>query len=133
MQQDNRATRPGRRDIQPNVTQIHEPFGNRWPDHYLISAQGGHPGPEPLHGPQPSGLTDPSFLRSVATGVALAVAVVAGGVEISGVVMRWCRGLFLYLVRYRDLGAGEQRGQGDRVSIGSVPLGGRGAFSARAG
>ena len=28
--------------------------------------------------------------------------------------MRWCRGLF----RYRDLGAGEQRGQGDRVSIG---------------
>ncbi len=22
--------------------------------------------------------------------------------------MRWCRGLFLYLVRYRDLGGGEQ-------------------------
>jgi len=47
--------------------------------------------------------------------------------------MGWCRGLFLYLVRYRDLGAGEQRGQGDRVAIGLVALAGRGTFSARAG
>src|SRR3954464_15999095 len=61
-----------------------------------------------------------SLLGSVATGVALAVAVVPGGVEATGVVMGWCRGLLLYLVRYRDLGSGEQRGQGDRVAIALV-------------
>ena len=49
--------------------------------------------------------------------VALAVALVPGGVEATGVVMGWCRGLFRYLVRRRDFGTGEQRGQGDRVPV----------------
>ena len=60
---------------------------------------------------------------SIAPGVSLAVSVVTSGVEANGVVACGCCRQFRYLVRDRDLRAGDQGGQGDGVPIGSGLVG----------
>jgi hypothetical protein len=102
------VTRTGRRDVQPDIAQIKRPFDDRGPDHsakHQLTRSPNKAGtPGTATAPASSlGSESPFSLGSVATGVALAVAVVPGGVEATGVVMRWCRGLFLHLVRQRDV------------------------------